>query len=426
MSRLAYAPQSRSPQVPVEFTFIRHGQTTGNAVGRWQGHTNSSLTDLGRNQAKRLATRLERKHFDLVVSSDLDRTLQTADALGRAVEADKRWREPFFGSWEDRTTAEIMEMDPGNLAALFAGRDIAIGGGETASEVVTRTTEALAELVDRVGDGSVAVVSHGMALLLLFASLLGTRSPAPFRLLGNTSVATVVADDGFVSVTRYNDDTHLGSTALPHFGSSPSDTELWLIRHGQTDANVEGRWHGHTNGKLNEEGLRQAARLGSALPSLSALYTSPLSRAADTAAAVARHQCLTPAIVDDLKEIGFGEWEGMTRAEVEAAFPEEYGAYSSGVDFVRGGSGESFDGVRRRMAEAITGIVERHPGEAIAAVSHGGSTRAYVTGLMGIEYRDRAKLGELGNTGYARLAYTARGPSLVSWNLTPHLENRPA
>ena len=117
--------------MPAEITFIRHAQTTGNAAGRWQGHTNSRLSDLGQEQVKLLAERMSGSRFDLVVASDLQRTMDTAAALGRPIESDPRWREPFFGSWEDRTTGEIMAQDPDLVAALFAGEDIAApGGGE--------------------------------------------------------------------------------------------------------------------------------------------------------------------------------------------------------------------------------------------------------------------------------------------------------
>jgi broad specificity phosphatase PhoE len=407
----------------IEITFIRHGQTTGNAAGRWQGHTNSSLTDLGRDQAAKLGDRLADAKFDLVISSDLDRTMETAAALGRPVEADERWREPFFGAWEDLTTDEIMVRDSEQVAALFKGEDIAPGGGERLSEVTQRTRAALDDLVTRVGSGSVAVVSHGMSLLMLIASLLETKRPLPLRLPGNTAIATVVMNADGISVTSYNDDAHLGHTALPHFGARPDDTEMLLIRHGRTVANDEGRWQGHADGELNATGRRQAAALAGYLPTVDALYSSPLSRAADTARAVADEQGTEVQVVDDLKEIGFGAWEGMSRAEIAAAFPGEFAAFNNGgADAARGGSGETFAGVRRRMAAALTEIVVSHPGQEIGVVSHGGATRAYVTEILGIPYENRQRLGLLRNTGFARMAYIGRGPTLVSWNLAPHLE----
>ncbi len=405
----------------VEITFIRHGQTTGNAAGRWQGHTNSSLTATGEDQAARLAQRLAGKHFDLVISSDLDRTVETAAALRRPVETDARWREPFFGEWEDLESEIIMKRYSADLAALFGGEDIALGGGERLSEVMERTREALNEVVARVGEGSVAVVSHGMALLTLFTGLLETKRPSPLRLLGNTAIATMNVDNGALSVPRYNDHTHLPESGASHFGHSPEDTEVFLVRHGETVSNQERRWQGHQDGMLSETGRTQAVRLGASLPTLDALYSSPLTRAADTANAIASQQSLDVTLEPGLKEIGFGAWEGMTKPEIAEKYPDEYEDFRNGSDAARGGTGETFAGVRRRMAASMDNIIGRHPGENVGVVSHGGATRAWVTEILGIPYENRNRLSILDNTGYARVAFTMRGPALVSWNLAPHL-----
>jgi broad specificity phosphatase PhoE len=408
--------------LPAEITFIRHAQTTGNASGRWQGHTNSQLSDLGLAQAHALGERLAGKHFDLVVASDLQRTMDTAAALGRRVEPDSRWREPYFGDWEDCTTGEIMARDPELVAALFAGQDVAApGGGELMSDVVARTRQALDDLLSRLGDGSAAVVSHGMALLMLIATLLGTKRPTPLRLLGNTSTASIIFDDGAMSVRVYNDDTHLGHTALPHFGSSPEDTELLLIRHGQTVANAEGRWQGHADGELDSTGRHQAAMLARTIPVLDVLYASPLSRAAETADAIAKVQTLAVQLHPDLKEIGFGSWEGLSPEQIAETYPEEFQSFRSGVDLPRGGNGETFAGVRHRMSSALGSIVAANPGRTVGVVSHGGATRAYLTEILGIPSEERRRIDGLGNTHYGRLAFTGRGPTVVSWNLGPHL-----
>lgn len=409
--------------MPVRVTFVRHAQTDGNAAGRWQGHTNSSLTEKGREQATRLAERLADTHFDLVVSSDLDRTVETAGALGRPVETDERWREPYFGDWEDLTTAEIASDGTGGLAALMAGEDIALGGGERLSAVFLRANAALRDLVARLdGDGTAVVVSHGMTLLTLFSALLGTRRPSPLRLLGNTSVADLIIDNDRIWTPRYNDDTHLGNTPKPFFGHDNSDTQVFLIRHGQTDSNTQMRWQGHQDGHLNGEGRRQAKLLAAHLPQLSALYSSPLIRAADTAAAVGAVQGLEVTHDERLKEISFGAWEGLTRSEIMEQFPKQASDFFAGADVPRGGTGETFDQVRDRMRRSLAEIAAQHPGETIGVVSHGGATRAWVTEVLGLTYEDRGNLTILGNTGYARIVFGRRGPGLFSWNLVPHLE----
>ncbi len=410
--------------MPVDITFIRHGQTEGNAAGRWQGHTNSSLTDLGREQAARMGERLADKHFDLIIASDLDRTVQTASALDRPIETDERWREPFFGTWEDLTTTEIAADGSGGLIALMAGEDVALGGGERLSDVFLRTTAALRDVIGRVnGDGSVAIVSHGMALLTLLSALLETKRPSPLRLLGNTSIAELVVDGDRMWVPRYNDNTHLGHTALPLYGHDADDTEVLLVRHGETLSNTEGRWQGHQDGQLNEVGRRQAKLLAGIFPTLDALYASPLSRAADTANAIADPQGLDVSHDVRLKEICFGAWEGLTTGEITTRFPAESIDFFNGKDMARGGTGETFIQVRKRIKDSLTDIVARHPGQTVGVVSHGGVTRAWVTEVLGLPYEHRNRLSILSNTAYARIAFGRSGPSVVSWNLYPHLED---
>jgi broad specificity phosphatase PhoE len=223
-------------------------------------------------------------------------------------------------------------------------------------------------------------------------------------------------------MSRYNDDTHLGRSVALHFDHDPTDTEILLARHGQTLSNTEGRWQGHQDGQLSDVGRRQAKLLGGAFPEVDAIYASPLSRAADTAGEIAGSQELDIVYDDRLKEICFGEWEGMTSAEIAVAYPDESVDFFNGKDMPRGRTGETFIQVRKRIRESLEDITSRHPGETVGVVSHGGITRAWVTEVLGMPYESRDRVSILGNTAFARLAFGRRGPSIVSWNLSPHLE----
>jgi len=409
--------------LPVDITFIRHGQTTGNSSGKWQGHTNGALTADGRDQARRLGARLAGEHFDLVLSSDLERARDTALALGREVETDERWREPFFGTWEDCTTEEILAHDREGLSGLLTGEDVALGGGERLSEVFARMSEALDDAVARVGNGSVAVVSHGMSLLTLLSGLLTAKRPSPLGILGNTAIARWVVDGGRHRMNVYNDDTHLEKPSEFILGRQHLDPILYLVRHGQTPSNTDGRWQGHLDGKLNEEGRRQAKMVAGVLPEFDALYASPLSRAADTAGAVAEEQGLDVSFDDRLKEIHFGDWEGLTTKEIAEEFPEESRDFFAGRDVRRGGSGETFDEVQARIRESLQEIAAAHPSATVGVFAHGGVTRAWAGDILQLPYESRGSLSILDNTGFARIAFGSRGPQIVSWNLTPHLED---
>ncbi len=271
------------------------------------------------------------------------------------------------------------------------------------------------------GNGSVAIVSHGLTLLTLLSALLETVLPTPLRLLGNTSIAELVVDGDAMWMPRYNDDTHLGDVSHLHYGHDPDATELIVVRHGQTEANIAGRWQGQQDGDLTDEGHRQIKLLARTFPSVAALYSSPLLRAATTAEAIAGQQQLQVRFDERLKEISFGAWEGLTSAEIMKRFPDS-ADFFAGKDVARGGNGETFDQVRSRFRASLEEIVRRHRGERVALVSHGGATRAWITEVLGLPYHYRNRLSIMGNTGYARISYGRQGPSVVSWNLTPHLE----
>jgi len=406
--------------VAVEITLVRHAETDGNVAGRWHGHTDSPLSPAGQEQAARLAGRLAGRHFDVVVASDLGRAQATAAALGRDFEVDARWREPFVGDWETLTGEEIQRQWPDDLRAMFAGKDVPLGGAERLSETATRQLAAYHELVERVGEGTALVVGHGLALLTLATVLLETRLPSPLGLMANTALTTFRADGDRRRLPRYNDDTHLTDGRPPLRGAA---TEVLLIRHGRTEANDQGRWQGQTDGILTAEGRDQARKLARRLPPLDTIYTSPLRRARDTAEILAEPHATPLAIADDLVEIGFGAWEGRTKDEIAAADPDTMARLVAGEDIVRGGTGETFTTVSARMRGAVERIAAAHPGGRVGVVSHGGATRAFAAGLLGIGFPLRGRLTLLANTGYARIAMGGPRPSLLGWNLAPHLED---
>ncbi len=317
--------------------------------------------------------------------------------------------------------AEVRRSHAEDLAALARGDDVALGGGERLSTVAERTVEAFEHLVDRVGPGGTAlVVSHGVALTALIASQVGLSRPAPLRLMANTGVAVFDVWPRGAQLATYNDTAHLDDDPPRRAG----ETDVVLIRHGETAANVEQRWQGHGDWPLNEAGLAQAADAAAGVPPLDVLYTSPLTRARHTAETIGEAQRLEAVVVDDLKEIGFGSWENLTTPEIASAHPEEWSRLMAGEDVVRGGHGETFMGARQRMTAAVESIVAAHPEQVIGVVSHGGTTSAYVTGLLGLGFADRPRLRSLGNTALGRVAYTDRGPVLVAWNTGRHLSGR--
>ena len=171
-------------------------------------------------------------------------------------------------------------------------------------------------------------------------------------------------------------------------------TRLFLIRHGATTATQEDRFSGSSGAELSEEGRWQVERLGERLArqQVSAVYTSPLSRAVDTARILARECRLEPIVRDGLQEIGHGHWEGKKREEVERDYADEYSAWEADPFTFAPAGGESGVAVLARALPVIRDIVALHPGGRIVVVSHKATLRLVLSSLLGFDprgYRDR-------------------------------------
>jgi probable phosphoglycerate mutase len=171
-------------------------------------------------------------------------------------------------------------------------------------------------------------------------------------------------------------------------------TRINLVRHGATQLTAENRFSGAVGVELSEEGRQQAALLGERLnrDRIDAIYSSDLSRAVDTANLIGARCGLTTTVVEALREIGHGHWEGLTRAEVEERFPGEYQTWESDPFTYAPEGGESGVAVLARALPALREIVTKHPAQNVVIVSHKATIRLLLSSLLGIDergYRDR-------------------------------------
>ena len=182
-------------------------------------------------------------------------------------------------------------------------------------------------------------------------------------------------------------------------------TTILLARHGETDWNREGRFQGHADPPLNETGRAQASALAAELADfeLAAVYSSPLRRALETAEAVAAEYGLEPVALDALREVDVGSWQGLTRAEVEARFPEQLARW---LEYDQGWQdGESYEEMGQRVVPALLALAAAHPDERVLAVTHGGPIRAAYAFADGTSHADARRLGpRIGNVFVARFA----------------------
>lgn len=192
---------------------------------------------------------------------------------------------------------------------------------------------------------------------------------------------------------------------------------LVLLRHGQTAWNVLGRLQGHTDIELDDAGHEQAAGAAPYVAAYApaALWTSDLSRAAVTAAYVAKEVDIEPRSDARFRELDLGEGTGELKADYAHRHPQEYAALRAG-DFARVPGAETLRGLAERFAAGLDDVLSALAAQETAViVSHGTAIRAGLTRLlgwpeshaMGFSRLDNccwATVEEIGETGVFRLA----------------------
>jgi len=206
----------------------------------------------------------------------------------------------------------------------------------------------------------------------------------------------------------------------PRTADDPS--RLYLIRHGETDFNVEGRYQGQIDSTLSQRGRAQTECLAEALARVPfrAIYSSPLSRSLETAQAIAARHALAVVPLDGLREVGMGEWEGLTEDEITARFGPVLTARRKDPEYVTPGGGESLGALQARGLATIRGLVARHPCEAIAVVAHGGLNKAILLGILGAPFSRYWAIRQ-DNGAINVLEFDDRGARVRLLNETAHL-----
>jgi probable phosphoglycerate mutase len=203
-------------------------------------------------------------------------------------------------------------------------------------------------------------------------------------------------------------------------------TRLIAVRHGETAWNVDTRIQGQLDIALNATGQWQARRVGEALADeeIDAIYASDLSRAWETALAIARPRGLTVQREPRLRERAFGCFEGMRFAEIDATLPEQARLWRTRDPGFAPEGGESLLAFRDRITGVAGELAARHPGQLVVLVAHGG--------IMDVLYRAATRQAlhaprtwDLGNAVINRLLWTPGGFTLVGWGDASHLNDEP-
>jgi probable phosphoglycerate mutase len=204
-------------------------------------------------------------------------------------------------------------------------------------------------------------------------------------------------------------------------------TRVLLVRHGETDWNVQTRLQGHTDIPLNAAGRWQAECLRQALQgeALDAVYSSDLQRAWQTAEAVASATGAPLQAEPALRERGFGCFEGLTHAELEARWPDDARRWRQREPAFAPAGGENLIDFHARCLGATLRLAAQHPGGSIALVAHGGVLDSLYRAATHVPL-DAPRSWRMANATLNRLLYNGQGLKLVGWDDDSHLVPPPA
>jgi len=194
---------------------VRHGQTDWNLHHRFQGQTDIPLNQTGEEQADRIARRLSRTKIDIIYSSDLRRTLQTAECIASYHHiqfiTDPRWRELSFGLWEGLTYAEIRAREPQLLEKWQEDpENAAAPEGETLRQLAMRVASALEDLRSDHADHTVLLTVHGGTIQCLFCLALGIELNHYWQFaVSSASLSEMEFFSEGVIINLFNDTSHI-------------------------------------------------------------------------------------------------------------------------------------------------------------------------------------------------------------------------
>ncbi len=200
-------------------------------------------------------------------------------------------------------------------------------------------------------------------------------------------------------------------------------TDFILIRHGQTAENIAGRLLGHFDTVLDETGILQARAAAKRLETEKAdiIYSSDLKRAWQTAEIIGRRMQIQVCAVKELREWHLGELEGRFTSELWQEYPQIMDCFLHDHEDESVPGGESFGQFNRRVADFLEIFAEKHVGQRVIIVTHGGVMRAIFRHIVGRSGCNLLPL--LSNASYSRFCKRNDEWQLCVWNDVSHLSS---
>ncbi|WAW15711.1 histidine phosphatase family protein [Peptostreptococcus equinus] len=199
----------------------------------------------------------------------------------------------------------------------------------------------------------------------------------------------------------------------------------YLVRHGQTHWNTEGRTQGHGNSDLTELGIKQAENLAEVLKKypIDTVYCSDLGRAVQTAEIIANKLGIDYTLTANLREMGFGIWEGMKLKIIEKEYADMFSIWRNKPDILEVPGGEKLIDIKNRQDALIEKLNTEYDGKHILLVSHSVTVRVMLLSFLESSLKNLYRIKQ-DNTALNIVEYRDYGPVVIKMNDTSHLESK--
>ena len=428
----------------IKLVLVRHGQSSYNAKGLIQGRTdNSVLTDEGYEQALKAGNALSKINFDKIYSSPLVRAAETAKTIKKNLNKDqeiifdKNLLEVDLSEWSGLKIDEIKNKfpeiypiwknDPENLTLKRNSNEAYKPIQELFDQASKFLDNILEMYLDKV-DMNILVVGHNAILRCLILLFLGKPRQGFRKIrLENASFSILNIsrkDKSFkTQIECLNQTSHLNKNIPSQIG----DSRIFLIRHGETNWNKEGRFQGQIDIPLNNNGKNQARKTSEYLKNIAfnKAFSSSMHRPYETAQIILENNKeLEIKKIDSLVEISHGLWEGKLEAEIREQWPILIKNWHEKPEEVTMPEGESIKDVSDRSIEAFDKIcLSQKDNDLTLLVAHDAVNKTLICKILGINYSNiwMIKQGNGGITVIDLFNDPSKPPVISALNITTHL-----
>ncbi len=424
---------------------IRHGLSSFNCEKRIQGRNDlSTLTLEGQEQAENVGKALKDLNISAIYSSPLQRALNTAHKISATSNSqvspviNEKLLEINLANWSGLTVDEIQKRYPDDYKTWKnQPQELVLKDekGEKFNPVLELKVQAksfLKDLIERHPinkDETVLVVAHNAILRCIILLLLNEPKQGFKRVkIDNASISVLNLFPGEntqyqVQIECLNSTVHL-SPSIPLKGNN---SRIFLVRHGETDWNRQGRFQGQINIPLNHQGEEQAKDAGKFLSGfeLTKAFSSSMTRPTQTAKAILEyHPGVQLESKKNLIEIGHGLWEGKLESEIKAEWFELLEKWKLSPQSVKMPKGESINDVWERSVRCWKEIcAELQPSDTALVVAHDAVNKTILCSLLGLTPNNIWMIKQ-GNGGITviDISHNPSDPAIVRClNLTSHL-----